>query len=114
MWVLLYTQVERADRAGRQNVLIARRLASPDRLKRRVEVDRGSNDLYGTATWTQFEVASALEAIGCGPDAPLSALAVEILPSTEPAADPMGVDLGSERILRTSPLVAVADVCTCE
>lgn len=114
IWVLLYSQLERADRGGRQNVLIARRAARLDPVKQRREAGFDSNDLNGTAAWTQFEVAAALEAIGLGPDAPLSALAVEILPNSEPAADPLGAGLGSERILRTSPLVAVADLCTCE
>jgi hypothetical protein len=114
IWALLYAQVERADRGGPQNVLVSRRVARLGSVEQRRELDRGSNDLQATASWTQYEVAGALKSIGLGPDAPLSVLAVEILPSSVPSADPMGANLGSERILRTSPLVAVADLCTCE
>lgn len=114
LWFLLYAQAERADRGGRQNVLVSRRLADGGPVLAVITADSGSNDVSGAVAWTQFEVAQALAAVGLGPEAPISALAVEILPNGEPAADPLGAGLGSERILRTSPLVAVADVCTCE
>ncbi len=114
MWILLYTQVLRADRAGRQNVLLGRRLGEPNLKQLRDESLRGSLDFFGTATWSQFEIGSLLDSLGLAPDAPLSVLAVEMLPGTEPAADPLGRDLGSERILRASPLIAVPDICTAE
>jgi hypothetical protein len=41
----------------------------------------------------------------------VSVLAVEILPGTQPVSDPLGANLGSERILRTSPLVPVGYLC---
>jgi hypothetical protein len=111
MWILLYTQVQRADRAGPQNVLLGRRLGEPNLKQIRLESTRGAVDCYGTATWSQFEIGLLLETIGLAPDAPLSVLAVEILPGTEPAPDPLGNNLGSERILRASPLIAVPDIC---
>lgn len=111
MWILLYAQVSRADRAGQQNVLLGRRFAEPDREKLRLEASRGSADFSGTATWSQFEISSLLQAVGLGPEAPLSVLAVEILPGTQPVTDPLGTDLGAERILRTSPLVPVSSIC---
>jgi hypothetical protein len=41
----------------------------------------------------------------------LSALAVELLPEIESKPDPLGADLGRVRILRTSPLIPVPEVC---
>jgi hypothetical protein len=38
-------------------------------------------------------------------------LAVELLPETNRTADPLGGNLGSTRILRTSRLVPVPPVC---
>ena len=42
---------------------------------------------------------------------PLSVLAVEMLPELNRAPDPLGTDLGSTRILRSSRLVPVPPVC---
>ncbi|HEY8755591.1 MAG TPA: hypothetical protein VIN65_04475 [Candidatus Dormibacteraeota bacterium] len=111
MWMLLYTQVWRADRSGQQNVLLGRRIAELDRKTLEQAAFRQRLDTCGTARWTQWEVASLLAAVGMGTDSPLSVLAVEILPGTNRAADPLGADLGSERILRASPLIAVPDMC---
>jgi hypothetical protein len=109
MWVLLYAQVRQADATAWRNVLLGRKPAPP----------RGRDDklvpiaLYGVASWNEFEVESLLLTIGLGADAPLSCLAVEVLPGGVPAADPLGADLGKERILRASPLVPVPQLCQC-
>jgi hypothetical protein len=109
--MLLYTQVTRADRAGQQNVLLGRKLAVPDRSQVLPQTGHGAAELSGNAAWQQLEIAMLLQAVGLGADSPLSVLAVEVLPNEVPAADPMGADLGTERILRTSPLVQVPTVC---
>jgi hypothetical protein len=101
----------RADGSGQQNVLLGHRLAVPDAARERRKPSRGSSELSATATWTQHELAALLAAIGLDPDAPISVLAVEIIPGSQPAADPLGTQLGSERILRASPLVAAPHVC---
>jgi hypothetical protein len=115
---LLYAQVERADRGGPQNVLLSHRPGAHDAPAAVAVIALGtpnpSNDLADGAAWTQFEVAAALEGLGLPAEAPLSALAVEIVPGAEAAADPLGSGLGSERILRSSPLVAIADLCVCD
>ena len=107
LWVLLYAQVFLTDDSDKRNVLLGMRQATAKPTHSRL----GSSDLWGTATWTSFEVAALLAGIGMPKDAPLSCLAVEVLPGTPPAPDPLGADLGTERILRTSPLVAVPAVC---
>ena len=38
-------------------------------------------------------------------------LAVELLPNGAPIADPLGADLGTQRVLRTSPLTGVPAIC---
>jgi hypothetical protein len=111
IWMLLYTQVERADRGARRNVLLGSRLATPDRSRGNIEGGLRGAQLSGNAAWSQAEVSTLLESLGLAHETPLSVLAVEILPNEQPAADPLGSDLGSERILRTSPLLAVPDVC---
>jgi hypothetical protein len=48
---------------------------------------------------------------GFDADAPLSVLAVEMMPQDEILADPLGADLGGQRILRSSGLVSVPVIC---
>ena len=52
-----------------------------------------------------------MDALGLPLSSPLSVLAVELLPERNRASDPLGGDLGSTRILRTSPLTRVPPVC---
>ena len=61
--------------------------------------------------WSNSEVALQLEGLGLGATMPLSCLAVETLPASQALADPLGADLGYERILRTSPLTAIPTLC---
>jgi hypothetical protein len=68
---------------------------------------------YGAAAWTKEEISTTLARLSFPASAPLSCLAVELLPNGEPVADPLGTDLGTQRILRTSPLSPVPDVCVC-
>jgi hypothetical protein len=44
---------------------------------------------------------------------PLSVITVELLPETySPFDDPLGKHLGQVRILRTSPLTSVPEICS--
>ncbi|WP_201364625.1 hypothetical protein [Dictyobacter formicarum] len=58
------------------------------------------------------EIERILSELALPLDSPLSVLAVELLPggSTAPR-DPLGTNLGQQRILRTSPLTPVPAVC---
>ena len=110
MWFLLYAQVHQADDADRRNVLLSRR-------RGRIELDRwkpfsqSGQLLSGTATWSQTEVGGLLQGLLLDPHTPLSCLAVETLPGTAPNLDPVGIGLGYERFLRTSPLTPVPAQC---
>ena len=110
LWALLYTQVMQADGATHRNVLLDRRALAPmlDHKRRELFTAR---DIAARTQWSESEVQSLLHALCLAPDAPLSVLAVELLQEAQPPDDPLGINLGRMRILRTSPLVPVPAVC---
>lgn len=107
IWVVLYAQVVQADGADRRNILLRRKEA---RYRRKSEIQMAVKHA-GDAHWSQDEIEAALETMGLPRNSPLSVLAVEILPERNRTSDPLGSDLGSTRILRTSPLIRVPPVC---
>jgi len=108
IWVLLYAQAEQVDGTDRRNVLLLRK---PARWNRREFDEAPASYAFGTATFGSAEVTLGLEALGFADSAPLSVLAVELLPNETPPADPLGAQLGAQRILRISPLVPVPRIC---
>jgi hypothetical protein len=110
MWFLLYAQVHQADDADRRNLLLSRRQGFPIRQKWRFP-GQGDGALSGTATWSQEEIYHMLQGFQLDTHTPLSCIAVETLPGTEPNVDPLGVGLGYERFLRTSPLTPLPAQC---
>jgi hypothetical protein len=110
LWALLYTQVMQADGATHRNVLLDRRSLAPLPNKRDRDVF-AARDIAARTQWTESEVQALLHALCLAPDAPLSVLAVELLQEVQPPDDPLGINLGRMRILRTSPLVPVPAVC---
>ncbi|WP_082933057.1 hypothetical protein, partial [Mycolicibacterium elephantis] len=113
LWALLYARVQQADGRTWRNLALRR-----TRLRR----GRGPVDgaamlelpeppvLYGEGGFTNAEVAQSLELAGLPADAPLTALAVEVHRHPD-FTDPLGAELGHARLLRSSPLVPVPDVC---
>jgi hypothetical protein len=62
--------------------------------------------------WRQPEIVALLTAIGLPEDTSLSVLGVELLPESNGSfAEPLGGNLGQVRILRTSALYPVAELC---
>ena len=124
MWLVLYAQVAQVDGQDYRNVLLGRQRAVPQLRERRDDrflygwgefnvsagLPRGGYVL-GEARWSQAEIGAALDALCLDADAPLSVLAVELLPEEQRPPDPIGAQLGQVRILRTSPLVPVGAVC---
>jgi hypothetical protein len=108
MWVLLYVQAEQLDRADRRNVLIGR---APAVWQRNTFGGAPASYAWGDAAFADAEVRMSLEALGFDHDASLSVLAVELLPQDVPPKDPLGADLGQQRILRTSTLTPVPAIC---
>lgn len=109
LWGLLYAQVRQADGEAWRNVLLGRtHLGITDAQLR----GRAGSEVHGFGFWDQDDVAAALEALSLPLRSPLSVIAVEMLPQeTSPFADPLGLDLGQVRILRTSPLTPVPAIC---
>ncbi len=106
---LLYAQVLQVDGAGWRNVLL---------LRARGRIDEGEPNapemrlVHGVMTFDQNDILNALRVMGLAADAPLSALAVETMPEPDsPYQDPVGVDLGQVRFLRTSTLTPVPEIC---
>jgi hypothetical protein len=109
VWILLYTQVAQCDGADHRNVLLGRK---PARFTRKPLDDRQALDAsFGSANWSNDEVSWLLYALTLEASHALSCLAIETLPGSVPHPDPLGADLGRERMLRTSPLMPVPAIC---
>jgi hypothetical protein len=109
IYVMIYAQVYQSDGADFRNVLLGRK---PARFKEsRLEFQGTPDAFYGNATWSKTEIRLLLASLTLDSDTPLSCLAVETLPGGDPFPDPLGAGLGNERLLRTSPLVPVPELC---
>lgn len=108
IWIVLYARVMQADASTWRNIQIDLRRARPGRRHER-SVPLA---LEGQAQWSGAEVRDALAVAGLPDDAPITALAVELLPEPNSGLDdPLGGDLGQVRVLRTSPLAPVERDC---
>ncbi|HZQ21913.1 MAG TPA: hypothetical protein VFA89_03870 [Terriglobales bacterium] len=112
IWGLLYVQVIQADGKEYRNILLGRKRMVPVRKREHVRV--ASLPLYGVCGWSEAEVATLLFSSGLPEDSPLSAMAVELFPNFNRSADPLGSELGTTRIYRTSPLEPVMKICCCQ
>jgi hypothetical protein len=108
IWVLLYAQAEQVDGTDRRNVLLGHR---PALWQRHTHTNTPRGSAFGTATFSDANIRFALDSLTFRSDTPLSVLAVELLANGEQQRDPLGSQLGTQRILRTSPLVPVPKVC---
>ncbi|MGW0885455.1 hypothetical protein [Streptomyces sp. NPDC002671] len=111
---LLYARVAQADGRDWRNVLLYT-LSGPG-TPREWEGFRGDRRFPQSAVIFPYdEIRRRLRALGLPPDAALGVLAVEMLP--EPGErrgdrqEPLADGLGTCRILRTSPLTEVPDIC---
>lgn len=123
MWVVLYAQVRQADGESFRNIQLDIQVAPPPEKPCPQKYYTGGGIVYGSASitpketvgqtqWSQSELEELLKTCHLPKDSNLSILAVEVLPEPNGnIADPLGGDLGDVRILRTSPLVAAADLC---
>ncbi len=109
LWFLLYAQVCQADGQDKRNILLGRKRGWYDRKRGEISQEL---DLHSLAAWPQPEIENYLVAYALEKDSPLSVMSVELLPSGERFADPLGQNLGEVRILRSSPLTKVPPVCT--
>jgi hypothetical protein len=138
IWFMLYAQVLQADGASYRNVLLDRRQGQMQpQSKNQTSANNPQHGVnlgpIASTDFAQKDVEARLALIRLSLTAALSILAVEVLPGpvsisdfadlarppaatpTAPAAeiieDPLGLGLGTRRILRTSPLTAVPAIC---
>ena len=121
IWILLYVQVVQADGQDRRNVLLGRTRALIERPQfgsfgrpagwASAAAPSRSASAAGSVFFPDDEIRSRLRELRLPSNAPLSCLGVELLPNGDPLPDPLGTDLGHQRIMRTSPLVAVPEIC---
>lgn len=118
LWALLYGQTVQADNDDRRNVLLGHRRLTIRRKPGAFRTDllrpvftTSIEETSGRTSWSSSEITSLLADITLGPDAPLSCIVVETLPGEQPWGDPLGRNLGYERILRTSPLTKIPEIC---
>jgi len=107
IWVLLYAQVRQIDGKDMRNILVDRIRALSNERKFRNRMQ------FGEALFSDAVIRTKVAALGFRNHTTLlSVLAVELL--AQDAAlppDPLGAQLGDQRILRTSPLTAVPITC---
>ncbi|HET7487727.1 MAG TPA: hypothetical protein VFJ85_07340 [Acidimicrobiales bacterium] len=132
MCFLLYAQVVQSDGSSNRNVLLQHRYGQWEPPEQREIAGRlhTQRDRVGRAMFEVREVEQLLFQLGLPANSPLSMIAVELLPGgtgagnlpkqrdvglAAVARDPLGHDLlpdgRPQRILRVSPLVAVAPAC---
>jgi hypothetical protein len=107
MWIMLYAQAAQIDGADHRNIHL---LAVPAHSIRRIT---DAPDAFPHAeAFIKFQsFVPLLVALGLSPEAPLSVLAVEMIPQGSEPSEPLTGDLGTQRILRTSPLTPVPQIC---
>ena len=118
IWFMLYAQAMQADGASNRNILVGHAAGRTLGQATAGGVPRASVE------FPQKDVIAWLSLLGLAQTSSLSVLAVELLPfgqvqtrtdaapaATTATADPLGADLGSRRILRTSPLTALPAIC---
>jgi len=136
IWFVLYAQVRQADGSAMRNIeldkkeggIIGRRQAGELKKLTGFNLSHVENatsfvinrqatqnlqaPLQGHILWQQSEVMSLLQEMGLPEDTPLSILGLELLPETNGSFDdPLGGNLGQVRILRTSELYPVSNLC---
>jgi hypothetical protein len=112
IWGVLYVQVLQADSGAFRNILLGRKRLVPVQKREKARLGRGVLR-YGVCGWSEAEIRALLATLALPEDSPLSALAIELLPNYQRSSDPLGSDLGSTRIYRTSPLQPAGKICCC-
>ncbi len=107
IYALLYAQVLQADGKQYRNILIDQ--VSLQKPSRNSNVDKP----VGLTSWVLKDIRTKILRKGMDLNAPLSVLAIEIMPDSRKGDLPVNsfIDLENIRILRTSRLYKIADSC---
>jgi hypothetical protein len=106
IWIMLYAQAAQIDRADHCNILLQVVRTGYEQDERIV------NTSPHAEVFIPFQnFMSQLVTMGLDAGAPLSVLAVEMIPQVSEPQLPLSGDLGNQRILRTSPLTPVPQMC---
>ncbi|KAI9770029.1 MAG: hypothetical protein M1839_003293 [Geoglossum umbratile] len=108
MWIILYAQVAQIDGAAHRNIMLSRHRATYSEKWWRANE---GHTAFAAGEINLADVMGRLAALGLDHHASLSVIAVELLPQNSDRIDPLGADLGSMRILRTSRLTPVPPSC---
>jgi hypothetical protein len=109
MYFLLYAQAKQIDGLAWRNILLVTRQGEAAQTH---DIAPQARDVRAGAFFSDEEIREGLDELLLSSDSRLSVLAVELMPDGRlPPAAPLTDDLGSCRILRTSPLAAVAAIC---
>ncbi|MDE3198194.1 MAG: hypothetical protein KGN84_17735 [Acidobacteriota bacterium] len=129
IYFLLYAQLRRADGGACRNILLGKLLGAPPQTAAgALYVKRQQYSIPVRAAFAQAAVEKILAGLHLPANTPLSVLAVELfnaesqvirgdrkpvlnVQAVAAAPDPLGAQLGSRRILRTSPLTPVRAIC---
>jgi hypothetical protein len=113
LWAVLYARVRQTDGASWRNLFLTR-IALTRAEFANIDPDADAAILFGQGALELQTLHDLLRRAGLPEDAPLTMLAVELFKNQvnpEAAPDPLGIDLGFERILRISPLSPIPPAC---
>jgi len=99
------------DGADYRNVLISRVKEERTSHDSTPRTPRTTQPIWGSMLLLDKAVETELVSLGFSPKASLSVMAVEMAYSQTQFIDPLGGNLGKQRILRTSNLVPVGPSC---
>lgn len=112
LWGVLYAQVIQADGKDYRNILLDRRRMFKIRSDQtKQERANGKLETRAECMWTEKEIQVALQSLGLPEANPLSVLCVELIKNQTAVGEPIGGDLGTLRIYRTSQLEPVPQIC---
>ena len=102
VYVMIYAQVYQSDKNDFRNVLLSHKRARFQ--EKRLENSQAPDAFYADAGWSSAEIRLMLAGLTLDADTPLSCLAVETLPGGSSIPDPLGANLGQERLFAPRPL----------
>lgn len=111
LWGVLYAQVMQADGKDYRNILLDRRRMFRIRSDQSKQEGARQLEVRAECMWTEKEIQAMLQNLGLPEANPLSVLSIELMKNQTAVSEPIGSDLGTLRIYRTSQLEPVPQIC---